>query len=213
MKKLIVVTPPYFFPGEGEILLRLFQEGMERLHLRKPSSEKGACLSLLKEIPEVYYPRIVLHDHFEVFSEGDAFLSLGGIHLNRRNPEIPAGYRGGLSRSCHSFEEAKAFLNAGPVESALLYTYVFLSPLFPSISKEGYGSGFSLPALRKAAAERIIGERVVALGGLSAETLPLIKDLPFGGAAVLGSLWGKQPARDQLNEIIKRYNQLQTCLI
>lgn len=224
MKKLIVVTPPYFFPREGKILLRLFQEGMERLHLRKPGSEKAPFLSLLKEIPEVYHSRIVWHDHFEMLSKEEVFPHPAGIHLNRRNPAPPAGYRGDLSRSCHGLEEVKACLNAGRAESvgslpasggksSFLYNYVFLSPLFPSISKEGYGSGFSLATLREAAAAGIIGARVVALGGLSAETLPLIKELPFGGAAVLGSLWGKQPGTESPDEIIKRYNQLQTCLI
>lgn len=210
MKKLIVITPPDFFPGEGEIIRRLFQEGMERLHLRKPGSSKTAFVSLLKEIPEAYYPRIVLHDHFEIVSEKGSFPSLGGIHLNRRNPAPPEGYTGDLSRSCHRFEEVKQCLQS-PLP--YLYKYVFLSPIFPSISKQGYGSGFSLAALREAATQGIIGERVVALGGLSPETLPQLKDLPFGGAAVLGSLWGKQPGSEPLNEIIKRYKQLQTCLI
>ena len=30
---------------------------------------------------------------------------LGGIHLNKRNPEAPPLYKGSISRSCHSLEE------------------------------------------------------------------------------------------------------------
>ncbi|MFQ9022342.1 MAG: hypothetical protein ACLR6J_15780 [Parabacteroides merdae] len=39
MKKLIVITSPYFFKGEDCILSHLFDEGMQHLHLRKPDSE------------------------------------------------------------------------------------------------------------------------------------------------------------------------------
>lgn len=272
MKKLIVITRPDFFPGEGEMICCLFQEGMERLHLRKPGSDEASFVALLKEIPETDYPRIVLHDHFELLSRENNLSLLGGIHLNRRNPKAPEGYQGDLSRSCHSFEEVEQCLqirhlltlpqtefdhvmlqnpshpkepantrNQPPIfsqtshsetnpphtglreptgrlslismKNANFYQYVFLSPLFPSISKEGYGSGFSLTALRDAARQGIIGERVVALGGLSVETLPQIKDFPFGGAAVLGSLWGIQPGLEPPHKIIKRYKQLQTCLV
>lgn len=243
MKRLIGITLPDFFPGESEIIRCLFDAGLERLHLRKPGSEKGAFIALLKKIPAVYYPRIVLHDHFDVVSGKAISFRAGGLHLNRRNPSIPAVYTGPVSRSCHSFEEVKLALQevgkasetisagfaerldatapsgaikpsvAPDKEKPLSYEYVFLSPLFPSISKEGYGSGFSLSALREAAGRGELGEKVIALGGLSVETIPLLKDLPFGGVAVLGGLWGEQPGLTKLDEIINRYKQLQTCLV
>ena len=45
MKKLIVITSPYFFKGEDCILSHLFDEGMQHLHLRKPDSEQMNCAS------------------------------------------------------------------------------------------------------------------------------------------------------------------------
>ena len=76
--KLIVITVPHFFEGESRILSFLFQEGMERLHLRKPQSNIDELRRLLETIPPEYYPRIVLHDHFELVLE----YKLVGIHLN-----------------------------------------------------------------------------------------------------------------------------------
>lgn len=207
MKKLIVITRPHFFPGEGEIIDRLFREGLELLHLRKPGSEASLLYSLLDEIPRTYYPRIILHDHFEIVQHPD--YHLGGLHLNRRNTCIPEGYEGRISRSCHSIQEVKECLGS---KVHPLYEYVFLSPLFPSISKEGYGEGFSPEALREAGQKGEIGEKVIALGGISPQTIPLLRDIPFGGVAVLGSLWGKQLGSEKPEEIIKRYNLLQTCL-
>ena len=81
MKKLIVITSPHFFKGEDSILLHLFNEGMQRLHLRKPDSDANELRKLLDRIPDTYYPKVVLHDCFGLAVE----YGLGGIHLNRRN--------------------------------------------------------------------------------------------------------------------------------
>ena len=197
--KLIAITTPYFFEGEGLILETLFQEGMERLHLRKPQGSKQELRSLLDSIPVEFHSRIVLHDHFELTSE----YRLAGIHLNSRNHAIPEGFRGSISRSCHSLQEIKANQQLD---------YVFLSPVFESISKEGYGSGFSLQTLQDAASLNIINEKVIALGGISEETISRIYAIGFGGVAILGALWGKVPDLSQKETIINRYKKIQLCL-
>lgn len=193
--KLIVITTPHFFEGESRILTLLFREGMERLHLRKPQSNTNELRMLLEAIPSEYHSRIVLHDHFELAME----YRLAGIHLNSRNHTIPEEFNGSISRSCHSMKEVQ--------ENSEL-DYVFLSPLFRSISKEGYGSGFPMEILQKAASEGIINQRVIALGGMDNSTLPLIETLNFGGAAVLGALWGNAPSEKETVSIIKRYKLL-----
>ncbi|WP_075557493.1 thiamine phosphate synthase [Parabacteroides timonensis] len=193
--KLIVITTPHFFEGESRILSFLFQEGMERLHLRKPQSNIDELRRLLETIPPEYYPRIVLHDHFELVPE----YKLAGIHLNSRNYSIPKGFKGSISRSCHSLEE---------IHENRKLAYVFLSPIFQSISKEGYGSGFPMEVLQKAASDGIINEKVIALGGMDQTTIPLIKPLNFGGVAVLGALWGNEPSGNKIESIIERYKQL-----
>lgn len=193
--KLIVITTPHFFEGESRILSLLFREGMERLHLRKPQSKTDELRMLLEAIPSEYHSRIVLHDHFDLVME----YQLAGIHLNNRNHAIPEGLKGSISRSCHSLEEVQ--------ENSEL-DYVFLSPLFRSISKEGYGSGFSMEVLHKAASDGIIHQKVIALGGMDNTTIPLIEPLNFGGVAVLGALWGNNPSEKETDSIIKRYKQL-----
>lgn len=128
--KLILLTMPDFFIEEHQILTALFDEGLELLHLRKPDSESVYLERLLTLIPETYRKRIVLHDHFYLKSE----YNLAGIHLNNRNPLPPQNYKGQVSRSCHSAEEVLQYKKN--------YDYLFLSPIFNSISKEGYKSNF-----------------------------------------------------------------------
>ncbi|RHR61279.1 thiamine phosphate synthase [Parabacteroides sp. AF17-28] len=196
MKKLIVITTPGFFPGENIILTRLFEEGMQSLHLRKPEGKIDELRRLLDKIPTVHYPKIVLHDCFSLATD----YGLGGVHLNRRNSLAPSGFKGTVSRSCHSIEEIRHYQSLD---------YLFLSPIFRSISKEGYGSGFAMETLQQASDAGIINEKVFALGGIDLATLPLLRPFRFGGAAVLGALWGERPSTDKQDIIITQYKKLQ----
>lgn len=199
MKQLILLTSPRFFSEESHIITRLFKEGLQRLHLRKPESTESEIRGLLEEIPTLFHPQIVLHDHLELA----AIYQLGGVHLNRRNPSIPEGFKGTVSRSCHSFEELVQFSDLD---------YLFLSPIFTSISKEGYGNGFTMDQLRETSDKGIIHEKVIALGGIDLSTLPLLHSLPFGGVAVLGAVWGKEPSTQTFESIITNYKKIQTWI-
>lgn len=93
-----------------------------------------------------------------------------------------------VSRSCHSIQEV--------IRHKSECDYLFLSPIYDSISKEGYGAAFSRIELKRAAEEGIIDSQVFALGGVSLEHIPEIRSLGFGGAAVLGALWqAESPAK------------------
>lgn len=199
MKKLIVITTPRFFSGENEVLTHLFDEGMQRLHIRKPESSVEEIRNLLDTITSGYHSRIVLHDHFELASE----YILGGIHLNSRNDQIPQGFTGSISRSCHSLEELIRYKDLD---------YLFLSPIFQSISKEGYGSGFPLETLQQASDTGIINEKVIALSGVDLSTWALLKTINFGGAAVLGALWKDKISLNEQDSIIAQFKKLQTWI-
>ena len=84
-------------------------------------------------------------------------------------------------QSCHTLEEVE--------KRKKLYDYVFLSPIFDSISKQGYRSAFTKDILTEARDKGIIDEKVVALGGVALEHLSLLRQLGFGGAAFLGDVW------------------------
>ena len=62
---------------------------------------------------------------------------------------------------------------------------MFLSPVFDSISKQGYASHFSEEQLRGH-----VDARVMALGGVTAGKIPWLADVGFGGCAFLGYLFG-----------------------
>lgn len=193
MFNLVIITEPGFFPGEAEALRRLLG-GLEcRVHLRKPGSTEEDMRRLVESLPEELRPRLTLQDHLLLAPEYGA----GGVHPTSRFPEIPPGWCGLVSRSCHSLDELATCRDAD---------YLFLSPVFDSISKSGYSSAFSDAQLREAAG-RQIGPRVYALGGVRPENFPLLKEYGFGGAALLGHVW-KDSSADGLSKVIaeiKRY--------
>ena len=177
--KLILMTTPFFFVEEHQILNALFDEGLEILHLRKPGTEPVYSERLLTLISENYRKRIVVHDHFYLKNE----YGLKGIHLNHRNPELPPKYKGHISCSCHTEDEVIAHKKK--------CDYVFLSPIFNSISKEQYVSHFSTADLRQLAQNGVIDRKIMALGGVQLDNIQKIKDLGFGGAVILGDIWNR----------------------
>ena len=180
--KWIVITMPEFITNEATYIEQLFEAGIDLLHLRKPDSSTEDCEQLLQQLNPKWYSRIVVHDHFELCEK----YHLHGIHLNRRNHHIPDGFSGSISRSCHSLEEI--------IENKDNFDYVFLSPIFDSISKQGYQHAFTDEKLAKAAQEGIIDNKVIALGGISEDKIPQLKAWHFGGAAFLGAVWNQREA-------------------
>lgn len=62
-----------------------------------------------------------------------------------------------------------------------------MSPIYDSISKEGYNSPYTAEELRQAGKDKIIDGKVMALGGITPENILEVKDFGFGGAVVLGT--------------------------
>ena len=193
MFNLVIITEPGFFPWEPEALRRLL-DGLDcRVHLRKPGSAAEDMRRLVESLPEELRPRLTLQDHLRLAPE----YGVGGVHPTSRFPEVPAGWCGLVSRSCHSLDELAMCRDAD---------YMFLSPVFDSISKSGYASAFGDAQLREAAG-RLIGHRVYALGGVRPENFPLLREYGFGGAALLGHVW-KDSSAEGLSKVIaeiKRY--------
>lgn len=173
----IVITSPGFLQGEADFIDRLFNHGLDRLHLRKPGAGIGECRRLLDGISREWLPRIVVHDNFGLCRE----YGLGGVHLNGRNPMAPPNHEGSVSRSCHSLEEISRY--KGECD------YLTLSPIFNSISKQGYMAAFEPGQLAAARDSGLIDSRMMALGGVTLENIPRVRELGFGGVAILGDVW------------------------
>ncbi len=176
--RIIVITLPTFFSGEGAEIERLLNTNTcDAVHLRKPDSTEADMERLITAIPPELHGRLVTHDHFNLAVR----YALGGVHLNRRNSIAPHAWQGTVSRSCHTLEEVSEWREH--------CDYVTLSPIFDSISKAGYTSRFTREQLIAAHSDGIINEKVMALGGVTFARLDEVERMGFGGAMILGDAW------------------------
>lgn len=158
----------------------LFAAGLKEYHVRKPAWTGAELESWLGRLPQGWRKRLILHGHPEIASR----LGLGGHH-DRDRVDNPS--RAGFSRSCHDLASLRRHLPA--------YRAILFGPVFPSISKPGYGPAARFPwreltsLLRRKKHES--GARVIAIGGVSAARLARCRNLGFDGAAVLGAVWNE----------------------
>lgn len=186
---LTVITKPGFFPGEADLLAALLDAGVERLHIRKPGAshmEVGALLEQL--LCGESAARIVLHG----FRKLALHYGIRQVH----GPWEDGGVEGlALSSSLHSWEAVKG-IPAGKLE------YVFISPLFDSVSKAGYRGRPELlqcpMGLRPC--------RYIGLGGVNEGNIGELLSHGWDGAAVLGWIW------ERPEEAVSRYHTLKKII-
>lgn len=189
--RTIVITPERPIVDEAHLIGMILNDGIDHVHLRHPSTSIEEMARIIETISPRLYARLSLHDHHPLAIH----YGLGGIHLNNRNTTPPAGFRGLVSRSCHSIEEIAMHDSED---------YLFLSPIYDSISKIGYRSAFDHAGL--ADVREVLAQRVVALGGVTPERLPELAAMGFAGAALLGYVWADGTERS-VSERIRNIKQ------
>lgn len=198
MKQLIVISPENIIPDEATLIQELIDNGVDRVHIRKPHCNIHDIEILLQSILPDYYRYIVLHDAFSLTQQ----YRIGGLHLNNRNLTKPHDWKGSISRSCHTIEELKVYKHQ--------CDYLFLSPINNSISKLGYQANFSPQELIQAHQDGIIDKKVIALGGITRENVHRTLDYGFGGIALLGHVWQQCPTTS-IKNIIKPIKDIISC--
>lgn len=184
------MTKPGFFVEEDKILTSLFDEGLDNLHLYKPDTMPVYSERLLTLLSEDVYGKISVHDHFYLKDE----YKLRGIHLDGATTDLPAGYRGHFSRTCHNAEELK--------EAKRKADYVFLADSFTPTD--------GLTKAEQAARLGMVDKKVYACGGITTETIRQARELGFGGVVLCGDLWGKFDIHSQQDykELVSHFERL-----
>ncbi|WP_163220802.1 thiamine phosphate synthase [Bacteroides sp. 214] len=195
--QFIVITEDKIFEEEPIAVNALFNNGLATLHLRKPGANSKQLSEWLERIDPAFHPRIVLHDCFKLIDK----YHLKGVHLNSRNKEVPISETP-ISVSCsfHSLKECQ--------KEAKKYNYVFLSPIYNSISKEGYASNFTKEELTNAHNRGIINSSTIALGGIATSNIREVASYGFGGIATIGTIWKDYRVNKNLDALIARFTHI-----
>ena len=178
--KLVIMTKSTFFVEEDKILSMLFEEGLDSLHISKADSSPLYFERLLTLLPSEYHRKITLHQHFNMKDE----FYLGGIHLDNSSVAVPRGYRGSVSRTCDDVMQLKGMKKKSD--------YVFLKnihqPHEQSSQEERVLSDFELD---EAYRQGLFGRHVYAMGGVTMDDIPILRELDFGGVVIRNDLWDK----------------------
>ncbi len=199
--KLIVISSPENFEGEIKIVHELFEEGLEYFHLRKPKFSTEQLRHYLDRINKKYRDRIIIHSHHELCIG----YKLRGIHLTRKHLKknfIESWFRMNyiklrrpgvvVTAGMHTIGSLKR-KNPG-------YNYIFLSPVFNSISKIGYRSTFNEESLKEGLLKS--NYEAIAMGGVDEDKIEKARDFGFDGVAILGALW-------KSNEVVAKFKRIQ----
>lgn len=191
---LIAITLPDRAEGETRIIDQLIKGGIDYVHVRKPGWSSDEVEAWIEEIPREFHSQLTIHYHHQLTEK----LGIGGVHHSNGFP-LERGYKLRTSRSCHSIKEM--------AENCHDYDYMFLSPIFESISKEGYGPSIKgdelIRVLKHPACDT---NKVVALGGVSIDTITQARQMGFSSIALLGGLWvkddnGEVNSKETLNNL------------
>lgn len=202
-RKLIVVSHSERLDKEAEAISSLFQMGLKYFHLRKPTWKVEEVERLLYEIPEEFRENIILHNHYELVKTW----GLKGIHITQKtkNSGIEEEFEGyHTSISTHSEDEVLLLDRS--------YDYAFISPVFDSISKEGYRSRFLVDNLSNFFRENEINTEIIALGGITPNNIKSLQNIPFDGYAVLGYLWKNFFRNTDMEDLLKRFKILKETI-
>lgn len=193
--KLIVITPEKYITGEAGLINALFDAGLQSLHIRKPSYHSEGTKNLLNSISKDFHPKIVLHGNYELLGDFD----LKGAHLPERirKGSRTSNIRNIVSSSFHRLEDI--------VIEEKHFEYVFFSPVFQSVSKQGYLPSIRMHKIKKYLQpdKNLIHLPVIGLGGITDKNIKEVYDMGFSGAACLGYIWENPKPIEQFSKLLR----------
>ena len=193
----IVITLPEVYPNEVQALHALAENGAEIIHLRKPGISESRMCGYLEQVDPAIRHRLTIH-YAPQLANG---FGLGGIHAKpEQTRKITGSFR--RSASSHAWTEVRSL--AGHAD------YVFLSPVFDSVSKRGYKAAFTGGQLETQLADRN-RPAVVALGGIAASNMALVRGWGFEGVAAIGSIWAVRNGAIDIEQTVAHYTALTTA--
>jgi len=177
---IIVITHEDLISHEIETINEMFRAGLDLLHIRKPFINDEEMKVLINGIDQTFHPKLILHSHYEV----GKFYNISRFHV-READRVNGLYRSKIeegniiSTSVHQINDYNMLENE--------WQYSFVSPVFPSISKKGYGQDTKM--LEDLMCRNNTYVKLIALGGIDENTIKKVFQAGADGAALLGAIW------------------------
>jgi thiamine-phosphate pyrophosphorylase len=190
--QLVLFTSNDKFRSEIYIVIKLLENGLENLHIKKNDFTKKQLKSYINQIPDKFHSKLIIHSHYSLIFK----FKLKGLHISRqfRNKKFKFKMllftikyfkrRINISCSCHNIDKL--------LEIPKHYSHVFISPIFNT--ENNINPLFPLKTL-----ENIIPQldfKVYATGSVNLNNIHQIQGIGLEGVGLKGSIWfndDKQP--------------------
>ena len=183
--ELILFTSSDKFRSEIYIVLKMFENGLETLHIKKPDFSKKQLNNYLELIPKKHHNKIVIHSHYSLALRH----KIKGLHLSTSFRDSNIFYKKyifllkllkpNMIFTC-SYHNLDQLLNHDNI-----YSYAFLSPIFNSDGT--LNNKFTKDSINTTISQ--INIKSFALGGVTESNFKIIKSMNFNGIALMGSIW------------------------
>ena len=175
---IIVITPEDKVKNETGLINELFQQGLDLLHIRKPFINSVEMADFIQNINSEFHHQLVLHGHYDLAKD----FNISRFHfreIDRQNELYKSFLDKTISTSVHNIETFNQLSED--------WEYAFISPVFPSISKKGYGENSTiLNDIKKRDNPNV---KLVALGGINEKNINEVFESKVDGVALLGAIW------------------------
>lgn len=203
--KLIVITPSKDVDDETTLVTKMFESGLNTLHLRKPKHSTNQMAQYIKEIPEHFHNRIVIHSHHDLAYK----FNLKGIHLSKVHLSGKWKYwfirlrlklRFGKSSKSRSYSRLQQVYNSEEHD----FNYYFLGTMFNNMTGELY-SGFYEDGV--IAANKNSHKNLIARGGTRPDNIQAALKLGFYGIAFNSYLWNSESPYDNFLKVLAEFKK------
>lgn len=199
--KLVVITQSQKSETEIAAIIQMFESGLSTLHIRKNRFSTKELEEYIKEIPEYFHNRIIIHSHHRLALK----YNLKGFHFTSTH----------LKKKFHLWWNTKMIYIRKPnliksisfrrlselyLEQKVKTDYCFVGTMFHNVSGELY-SGF-YPETVEAALTKS-GKKIYARGGINEKSVELAYKLGFHGIALYGHLWNSTAPFTKYIEFIR----------
>lgn len=205
--KLIVISSSHSIENETKIVTKLFEGGLETFHLRKHKLSTRKMKEFISAIPSHFHNRIVIHSHHNLARN----FNLKGIHLTKSHKKHK--FKTWLVLKLIHLKNPKVIITTSFTTIGELfdtahekrYSYVFLSPIFDSLSSRFQG-GFTEYSLKSALQKT--HKNVIARGGVDISAIEKAYNIGFDGLAFYSSIWKKKDPVEEFSKIIEKFQEL-----
>ncbi|GAB4457115.1 MAG: thiamine phosphate synthase [Bacteroidia bacterium] len=197
------MTPYKSIDKEIDIVVELFANGLNTLHLNKREMSTRRMKEYIKSIPSAFHNRIVIHSHHELAFQ----FNLKGIHFTREH----------LKRTFRNwclFQKEKLFrkkfihtrsyrkLSDAFNEEKYQFDYFILNNVFNPITKD-FNIGYHPIRINEI---HKTGKRFVVKGGVNIDTAIKAKENGFYGICLNSFIWKSNEPIKNFIELVDKLN-------